>query len=98
VLIYLLLAPGESIIVPIAGGLTLEFTLLGVLLGFFFMDYVLTVVAAMIEKKPVFLLYGPGFFLTRYIDSFLFLYTLPLAFTTSSAGTWKSPRRRGSET
>lgn len=71
-----------------------QFTFLDILLGIFLADYVLTVAVAIVERKPVLLLYGLGFGLLRYVDSFMFLYTLPLAFTVKSKGRWTSPKRR----
>ncbi len=61
--------------------------------GLFLMDYLLTIFATILEKKPLMLLYGVGFFFLRYIDSLLFLFTLPLVFSERSTGSWVSPRR-----
>ncbi len=59
----------------------------------FLTDYLLTVVVALYERKPILLIYGLGFLALRYIDNFLFLYTLPLAFIKKSDGRWVSPKR-----
>jgi cellulose synthase/poly-beta-1,6-N-acetylglucosamine synthase-like glycosyltransferase len=68
-------------------------TLLDLLVGIFLIDYFITVLVAIYEKKPLLLYYGFGFILLRYIDAFMFFYTLPLAFTTKSDGRWTSPKR-----
>jgi len=72
----------------------IELTLRDVLIGVFLVDYLTTIIVAYIEKKPVLLLYGLGFCLFRVIDSFNFLYTLPLAFVIKSKGKWESPQRK----
>ncbi len=56
-------------------------------------DYLMTVVVALYEKKPVLLLNGFAFIVFRYIDALVFLYALPLAFFTKSDGRWISPKR-----
>ena len=53
------------------------------------------VVISVVERKPILLLYGPVFALLRWIDAFLFIFTLPLAFAEKSDGRWVSPRREG---
>ena len=65
-----------------------------IILGVFVVDYLMTAVAAFFEEKPSLLLYGLGFFFLRYVDAFSFVYTLPLAFITKSAGHWQSPKRQ----
>lgn len=70
-----------------------DLTLIDVAIGVFIADYVLTVVIAALERKPILLVYGLGFHVLRWIDAFLFLYTLPLAFVEESDGRWKSPTR-----
>ena len=64
------------------------------LVGVFAMDYLTTIITAIVEKKPIMLLYGLGFFFLRYIDSLIYIYTLPLAFLFKSKGTWSSPKRK----
>ena len=75
----------------IASNLTIK----DLLIGLFVTDYLTTVIAAVVEKKPILLLYGFSFIFLRYIDALMHLYTLPLAFTEHSSGTWTSPKRRG---
>ena len=72
----------------------LEVTLSSVLIGLFFMDYLMTVFAAYIERKPVLLLYGFGFFFLRIIDAALYLYSIPAAYIIKSNGKWTSPKRK----
>lgn len=67
----------------------------GLLVGIFAVDYSLTMLVAAIEGKPALLIYGLGFFLLRYVDTWIFLKTLPEAiFLRSSAGVWRSPERK----
>ncbi len=69
-------------------------TTLDLLVGVFAMDYLTTIIAAIVEKRPIILLYGLGFFWLRYIDSIIYIYTLPMAFFFKSKGTWISPKRK----
>lgn len=69
-------------------------TITDLLIGIFAMDYLTTIISAIAEKKPVILLYGLGFFFLRYIDAFIYFYTLPFAFIVKSQGVWTSPKRR----
>jgi poly-beta-1,6-N-acetyl-D-glucosamine synthase len=64
-----------------------------VLIGVFLMDYITTIIAAFLEKKPFLLLYGIGFIFLRYIDALIYLGAPVIAFTRSYSGTWKSPKR-----
>jgi len=69
-------------------------SLLDLAIGLFAMDYFTTIIAAVFEKKPILLLYGLGFIFLRYIDAFIHLYTLPMAFIVKSRGIWISPKRK----
>lgn len=60
----------------------------------FLIDYLLTYIVALVVDKPIMLLYGIGFFFMRYVDAFLFLYTLPLAWISRTSGAWISPKRK----
>ena len=77
--------------VPVVGLTTIRFW--DFLIGFFLIDYAITAGVARYEKKPILLWYGLAFLFLRYIDAFLFLYTLPLAFYVKSDGRWVSPKR-----
>jgi poly-beta-1,6-N-acetyl-D-glucosamine synthase len=57
-------------------------------------DYMTTVVTAIAQKRPRYLLFGLGFLFLRYVDSFLYIKTLPKAYLVESTGSWKSPARR----
>jgi biofilm PGA synthesis N-glycosyltransferase PgaC len=65
-----------------------------ILIGVFAMDYLTTVIVAVVERKPSLFLYGFAFFILRYIDACIYMLSMPKAFLTRSAGTWKSPTRR----
>lgn len=64
------------------------------LLSIFLVDYLLTIIAAIFERKPMLLFYGLFFFFLRYIDTVIFLYSIPVAFTWNSSGVWDSPSRK----
>ena len=93
VLVWLLITPGETIAfwLPTLGFINVSLS--DVVIGIFLVDYMLTVVIAMLDRKPMLLLYGLGFVLLRWIDAFIFLYTLPLAYFIESDGRWSSPSR-----
>ena len=68
------------------------------MIGLFAFDYLLTIVTAILERKPVILLYGLGFFFIRYIEAIIWVVTLPMAFFTKSTGAWESPARKAEVT
>lgn len=68
-------------------------TFLDLMIGLFLMDYISTVVAAIIERRPSLLIYGLGFIFLRYIDSVIYITSIPIAFLTKSSGIWESPKR-----
>jgi poly-beta-1,6-N-acetyl-D-glucosamine synthase len=57
-------------------------------------DYALTVLVAIIQRRPQYLLLGLGFLGMRVVDAGTALYTLPLAWARRSSGRWVSPTRR----
>jgi cellulose synthase/poly-beta-1,6-N-acetylglucosamine synthase-like glycosyltransferase len=57
-------------------------------------DYLLTLVVAIIERRPLILLSGLFSIPMRVIDAALALYTLPRAWLDRSSGQWVSPTRR----
>jgi len=73
--------------------LDIQLRFIDLIIGVFVIDYLLTCLIAFIEKKPILLLYGFGFIILRFVDTVLFLYTLPLAFLIKSEGKWASPER-----
>ena len=64
------------------------------LVAVFLPDYFLTVLAAVIRRRPQYLLLGLGFIPMRVVDAGAALYTLPLAWARRSSGRWVSPTRR----
>ncbi len=57
-------------------------------------DYLLTIAAATIERRPRYLLFAPAFLPMRVIDAAISLYALPKAWLERSNGQWRSPTRR----
>jgi len=69
-------------------------SLLTLFIAAFVTDYIVTIGVALVEKKPLLLLYGLAFFLLRFIESAAFLMMLPRAFLWASDGKWVSPERK----
>ena len=65
-----------------------------VLVGFLLPDYLLTIMAACVLRRPRYLLLGIGFPLMRILDASLCLRALPTAWLARSSGVWTSPTRR----
>lgn len=65
-----------------------------VLLGVFVPDYLLSILAAVLLRRPAFLLFGLLFPLMRILDAAICLRQLPEAWRSTSTGVWKSPNRR----
>src|SRR3972149_7175470 len=59
-----------------------------------FLDFIYTVIVAIIIRKPVLLFYGPGFIFFRFLDSLIILSSLFQAIFTKSDGVWTSPKRK----
>ena len=78
-------------------GLTEHVSLTMILLGVLLPDYVLTCFAAIIERRPRYLLLGLFFIAMKVTDAAIALYTLPRAWTEGSTGRWVSPPRRTEE-
>jgi cellulose synthase/poly-beta-1,6-N-acetylglucosamine synthase-like glycosyltransferase len=65
-----------------------------VLLALFLaVDYALTLIVALIERRPSLMLYGIAFPAIRLLDAALFLRALVKSFTAKSDGRWVSPAR-----
>jgi cellulose synthase/poly-beta-1,6-N-acetylglucosamine synthase-like glycosyltransferase len=74
---------------------SMRLTFLVIGLGFLISDILVTIIVALYERKPVLILYAPGFIVLRYIDTFLFLSTFFLALRkTKATGIWTSPKRQ----
>lgn len=70
-------------------------TIIGLVMGLLVLDYVITIFVAIIQRKPLILVYGLGFFILRYIDTFIFMWTLPLALLLKTeTGSWIHPVRK----
>lgn len=93
-LLELLFGPLEILMLgfPFFG---LTITLAGVILTVFIFDYITTIIVALIERKPMLLVYGPGFFFLRYVETWVFLYALVMGLfrKANTEGKWKSPKR-----
>jgi poly-beta-1,6-N-acetyl-D-glucosamine synthase len=74
----------------VAAHMKLSAVLFGVLLP----DYALTVLVAVLERRPRLLLLGIFFPLLRIVDSAIGLAAIPAGWFVRSNGTWKSPERR----
>jgi cellulose synthase/poly-beta-1,6-N-acetylglucosamine synthase-like glycosyltransferase len=92
VLVWFLVQGGEPVaLLPGPGGVVLSPADLAI--GVFLADYAVTLLVAVVDRKPILAIYGVAFVLLRWVDSFLFLAALPLAFITTSDGRWVSPKR-----
>jgi poly-beta-1,6-N-acetyl-D-glucosamine synthase len=66
-----------------------------VFIVFFCVDYLLTIVVAVVDRRVVLLFYGFTFPFLRIIDAALFLSALAKSFSARSDGRWISPTRYG---
>ncbi|HEX5429897.1 MAG TPA: glycosyltransferase family 2 protein [Patescibacteria group bacterium] len=73
-----------------------HFWLLALFLGIFISDYSLTFVAAMIQRRPQYIILGFLFPFMHIYDALAFLGAIPKAYLTKSNGQWVSPTRRSS--
>jgi poly-beta-1,6-N-acetyl-D-glucosamine synthase len=69
-------------------------TLTGVFFGICLPDFALTVVVAVLERRPRLLLFGLFFPVLRLLDAAIGLYAVPAAWLGGSSGRWTSPARR----
>ena len=71
---------------------------LAVALGVLLPDYLLTIFATIVSRRPLYLLMGLGFPVMRVVDAAICIRTLGVAYlgraSRKSTGTWKSPSRR----
>ena len=65
-----------------------------ILFGLFIPDYLLTILAAWVTRRPKYLLLGLVFPVMRVVDAVICLRAIPMAFRHTSNGTWQSPARR----
>lgn len=66
------------------------------LVGIILPDYLLTLIVAVIQRRPHYLLCGLAFPALRFIDGLAVIRTVPKAFLEHSSGHWISPTRRQS--
>lgn len=101
VLLYLALAG----FMPLEAGLDLPLVgpslgILDIAIGLFLIDYAVTLLTALYEKKPLLMVYGLFFVIPRYIDAIVYLYTFYLVYirtnASASTGVWNSPQRQAS--
>lgn len=85
-----LTADQSSFIGSFSGFIPPQAVLIGVLLP----DYLLTILAVVVTRRPRYLLLGLAFPLIRIVDAAICLASLPQAYFGRSTGTWKSPARR----
>ena len=76
--------------IPLYDRLILE----DVVLGVFFIDYFITVIIGLVNKKPQFIFYGLFFLPMHYVTSLILLSSLIPGFLSSSTGRWTSPKRQ----
>ena len=63
------------------------------LIGTFLIDYIITVIIGLVNKKPQFIFYGLFFFVMHYITSLVLLTSIIPGFIGKSTGCWISPKR-----
>ena len=98
VLVACMLAGLAQSIAPDPGSWTFQLAGLlhpqDVIIGVLIPDYLLTIMAACVLRRPRYLLLGLGFPLMRIVDAALCLRVLPKAWRARSSGVWISPTRR----
>ncbi|MFF0242114.1 glycosyltransferase family 2 protein [Rhodococcus pyridinivorans] len=67
-----------------------------VLFGLLLPDFLLTVFAAWVLRRPSYLVFGLVFPVVRILDAYICLSAVPRTFSTQSNGSWASPTRRSS--
>jgi cellulose synthase/poly-beta-1,6-N-acetylglucosamine synthase-like glycosyltransferase len=75
--------------------LSAHMTLIRIFYGVVVPDLAMTVVVALVERRPRLLLAAVFFPFLRVLDSAIGLWAIPLAWLARSNGVWKSPTRRG---
>lgn len=65
-----------------------------VFLAIWLPDYLMTIITAIFQKRPQYLLLGFGFPFIRFFDALAFLKAIPKGLFTNSSGQWVSPTRR----
>jgi biofilm PGA synthesis N-glycosyltransferase PgaC len=75
--------------------LSAHMTLIRIFYGVVVPDLAMTVLVALVERRPRLLLAAVFFPFMRVLDSAIGLWAIPLAWLARSNGIWKSPTRRG---
>ncbi len=78
---------------PVYTAVTTHVPLSTVFFGIAVPDYALTVVVALLERRPRLLLCGFFFPFLRLADAAIGIYAIPMAWLSRSNGRWKSPTR-----
>jgi len=78
---------------PVYTAVTTHVPLSTVFFGIAVPDYALTVVVALLERRPRLLLCGFFFPALRLVDAAIGIYAIPMAWLSRSNGRWKSPTR-----
>lgn len=68
--------------------------LLNLFVSLYIVDYGITVIIAAFKRQPLLLVYGLFFFLMRFLDAYLYVFTIPLTMVTTTTGVWTSPKRK----
>lgn len=69
-------------------------TLFEILSIFWILDYLMTLLVAVVIKKPRLAIYGLGFFFFSFVNALSLLAAIPEGFLGKSQGKWKPPTRR----
>ena len=74
---------------PIIGGISL----FDIFISVFVIDYILTIIIGLVNKKPQYLFYGIFFIFMHYITSLILVSSIVPGFFGKSSGRWTSPKR-----
>ncbi len=72
---------------------TYYLSLIDFLVLIFLADYLLTLIVALKDKKPLLAFYGIGFNFLRFVDALVVFASIRQGFFGSSSGKWESPHR-----
>jgi cellulose synthase/poly-beta-1,6-N-acetylglucosamine synthase-like glycosyltransferase len=90
ILSLLILNGFDPVIIPV---IDRAISAIDIFVGVFLLDYLVTVIIAIVERKPIILLVGLGFIFLRFIDAIIYFISIPEAILKKSDGTWTSPQR-----
>lgn len=71
-----------------------SYSIFDLFIGVFLIDYAITVIIGLWNKKPQFIFYGLFFFFMHYLTSLILLSSIIPGFFGKSEGRWNSPKRR----